>query len=189
MMMRSLRSLIGRVCPFTGVPYVMRLQAGLRGPKTRFGAPTSPASSRRRPRASPTCVGATRSSDRCGGVTHPPGTFAEYTAVPAATLTRKPDGVSFEEAAASVMSGLTALIAMRDVGAVGSGTRVLVNGASGGVGTLACQIAKARRALASLLTSGALKVVIDTTYPLAEAPRAVAHMLGHHAKGKIAITV
>jgi len=109
--------------------------------------------------------------------------------VPAATLTRKPDGVSFEEAAASVMSGLTALIAMRDVGAVGSGTRVLVNGASGGVGTLACQIAKARRALASLLTSGALKVVIDTTYPLAEAPRAVAHMLGHHAKGKIAITV
>ena len=44
-------------------------------------------------------------------------------------------------------------------------------------------------ALASLLTSGALEVVIDTTYPLADAPQAVAHMFGHHAKGKIAITV
>ena len=71
------------------------------------------------------------------------GTFAEFAVVPASHVTHKPAGLSFEEAAASVMSGLTALIAMRDVGQVGSGTRVLINGASGGVGTLAVQIAKA----------------------------------------------
>ena len=70
------------------------------------------------------------------------GTFAELTVAPASMLVRKPAGLSFEEAAASVMSGLTALIAMRDVGRAGPGTRVLINGASGGVGTLAVQIAR-----------------------------------------------
>ena len=62
---------------------------------------------------------------------------------PASQLIKKPVGLTFEEAAASVMSGLTAMIAMRDVGKVGPGTRVLINGASGGVGTFAVQIAKA----------------------------------------------
>jgi NADPH:quinone reductase-like Zn-dependent oxidoreductase len=55
---------------------------------------------------------------------------------------KKPAGLSFEAAGASVMTGLTAMIAMRDAGQVGSGTRVLINGASGGVGTMAVQIAK-----------------------------------------------
>jgi NADPH:quinone reductase-like Zn-dependent oxidoreductase len=55
---------------------------------------------------------------------------------------KKPAGLSFEEAAASVMTGLTAMIAMRDAAEVRPGTRVLVNGASGGVGTMAVQIAK-----------------------------------------------
>ena len=211
-------------------------------------------------------------------------------------LIKKPVGLTFEEAAASVMSGLTALIAIRDVGRVGPGTRVLINGASGGVGTFAVQIAKAlgaevtgvcstrnlelvrslgadhvidytkedftrgarrydvildnvlnRRppatakaltptgvlipnsvgntggmfagllrmaraavmgrgstdvrfvscvvnrenlaALATLLESGDVKVVIDKVYPLSEAANAVAHMLGHHAAGKVAIAV
>jgi len=209
---------------------------------------------------------------------------------------RKPAGLGFEEAAASVMSGLTALIAMRDVGRVGAGTRVLVNGASGGVGTMAVQLARslgaevtgvcgtgnlelvrslgadhvidhtaqdftrsqqrydvildnvlnhppkatarllapggvlipnsvgnsggllaglprmARAALMGrgatnvklvtlavhrenldalvrLLDTGAVRVVIDRTYPLDRAASAVAHMLGHHASGKVAISV
>ena len=224
------------------------------------------------------------------------GTFAECTVVPASHVRHKPAGLSFEEAAASVMSGLTALIAMRDVGQVGPGTRVLVNGASGGVGTFAVQIAKAlgaevtgvcstrnlelvrslgadqvidytvedftqseRRydvvldnvmnhppsatarvlsptgifipnsvgntggffaglprmaragmlgrgstrvqfvscvvnrenldAFAALLESSDLKVVIDTVYPLSDAASAVAHMLGHHARGQVVIAV
>jgi NADPH:quinone reductase-like Zn-dependent oxidoreductase len=44
-------------------------------------------------------------------------------------------------------------------------------------------------ALAALLESGEVKVVIDRTYPLADAAHAVAHMLGHHARGKVAISV
>ncbi len=71
------------------------------------------------------------------------GTFAEFAVAPASKLIKKPAGLTFEEAAASVMSGLTALIAVRDVGRVGPGSRVLINGASGGVGTFAVQIAKA----------------------------------------------
>ena len=226
-----------------------------------------------------------------------PGTFAEFAVAPASQLIKKPAGLTFEEAAASVMSGLTALIAMRDVGRVGPGTRVLVNGASGGVGTLAVQIAKALGAevtgvcstrnlelvrslgadhvidytkedfthseqrydvildnvinhspsatarvltptgmlipnsigntggffaglprmaraglmglgstdvqfvsgwavdrenldaLATLLESGEVTVVIDKIYPLSEAANAVAHMLGHHASGKVVISV
>jgi NADPH:quinone reductase-like Zn-dependent oxidoreductase len=204
--------------------------------------------------------------------------------------------LSFQDAAASVMTGLTALIAMRDVGQVADGSRVLVNGASGGVGTMAVQIAASMGAevtgicgtrnvelvrsigaarvidyttedytrdrqrydvildnvlnrppsatarlltprgvlipnsigntggllaglprvaramlmglgrttvktatltvnrenlgaLAGLLESGAVRVVIDKTYSLDCTAAAVAHMLGHHARGKVAITV
>jgi NADPH:quinone reductase-like Zn-dependent oxidoreductase len=66
------------------------------------------------------------------------GTFAELTAVPASSLIPKPEALGFEEAAASVMSGLTALAAMGTL----PGMRVLINGASGGVGTFAVQIAR-----------------------------------------------
>lgn len=58
-----------------------------------------------------------------------PGTFAEFTVVPAAQLIKKPAGLTFEEAAASVMAGITALIAIRDVGKLRAGTRLLINGA------------------------------------------------------------
>jgi len=58
-------------------------------------------------------------------------------------LTLKPANVTFEEAACVGVAGLTAVQALRDHGNVRSGDRVLVNGASGGVGTFAVQIAKA----------------------------------------------
>ncbi len=222
-------------------------------------------------------------------------TFAQYVVAPAAQLIKKPSGLDFADAAASVMAGLTALVAMRDVAQVGAGTRVLINGASGGVGTMAIQIAKAlgaevtgvcgprnvdlvrslgadhvidysgedftlspqrfdvvldnvlnhspRRtarilapggllipnsigntggllaglprtmqavimglgrtkvklvtpkynrenlnALLRLIESGQVRVVIGKTYPLDQTASAVAHMLAHHATGKIAIT-
>ena len=69
--------------------------------------------------------------------------WAEYTIAPATKLARKPANVSFEEAAGVPVAGLTALQALRDHGRVEPGQKVLINGASGGVGTYAIQIAKA----------------------------------------------
>ena len=127
-----------------GVPYILRLQSGLRRPKhpirgsdvagvvEAVGAGVTDLQPGDEVLGS--LWGSTNSSQA--------GTFAQYTVAPASRLVKKPAGLGFEEAAASVMTGLTALIAMRDVGQVHSGTRVLVNGASGGVGTMAVQIAK-----------------------------------------------
>src|SRR5262249_3206776 len=69
------------------------------------------------------------------------GAFAEY--VSATDLVRKPANATFEEAATVPIAGLTALQGLRDHGRLQAGERVLINGASGGVGTLAVQIAKA----------------------------------------------
>lgn len=70
------------------------------------------------------------------------GAWAEYAAAREARLARKPGNVSFEEAAAVPIAGLTALQALRDKARVQPGQKVLVNGASGGVGTFAVQLAK-----------------------------------------------
>jgi NADPH:quinone reductase-like Zn-dependent oxidoreductase len=70
------------------------------------------------------------------------GAFAEYTVAPADRLLAMPASVTFEGAAASVMSAVTALVALTETAPVQPGRRVLVNGASGGVGTFAVQIAK-----------------------------------------------
>lgn len=70
------------------------------------------------------------------------GAFAEYVAVKTA-VAGKPANLSFEEAAAVPIAGLTALEAIRDHGRLQPGQRVLVNGASGGVGSFAVQLAKA----------------------------------------------
>jgi NADPH:quinone reductase-like Zn-dependent oxidoreductase len=72
------------------------------------------------------------------------GAFAEYAAVAeGGAVARKPAGVSFEDAGTLAIAGTTALQAVRDHGGVAAGQHVLVNGASGGVGTFAVQIAKA----------------------------------------------
>jgi NADPH:quinone reductase-like Zn-dependent oxidoreductase len=70
------------------------------------------------------------------------GAFAEYVCVPEERLEPKPAGLTFEQAAAVPLAGLTALKGLRDVAKVQAGQRVLINGASGGVGTFAVQIAK-----------------------------------------------
>jgi NADPH:quinone reductase-like Zn-dependent oxidoreductase len=71
------------------------------------------------------------------------GALAEYVGTPEDKLDRKPSNLTFEQAAAVPTSGLAALHGIRDAGKVQPGRKVLINGASGGVGTFAVQIAKA----------------------------------------------
>jgi NADPH:quinone reductase-like Zn-dependent oxidoreductase len=71
------------------------------------------------------------------------GALAEYVSVVEEKLADKPAGLTFEQAAAIPTGGYTALKGLRDVGKLRAGQRVLINGASGGVGTFAVQIAKA----------------------------------------------
>jgi len=70
------------------------------------------------------------------------GAYAEYVAVKEKTVFPKPEMVAFEDAATFPIAGLTALQAVRDKGRIAPGRKVLINGASGGVGTFAVQIAK-----------------------------------------------
>jgi NADPH:quinone reductase-like Zn-dependent oxidoreductase len=70
------------------------------------------------------------------------GAYAEFAAIPEKTVFPKPNSMSFEEAAAIPIAGMTAYTALRDKGAIAAGKKVLINGASGGVGTFAVQIAK-----------------------------------------------
>lgn len=70
------------------------------------------------------------------------GAFAEYTCTTESTLVRKPDDVTFEQAASVPVAALTALQGLRDKGQLQPGQKVLINGAAGGVGTFAVQLAK-----------------------------------------------
>ena len=70
------------------------------------------------------------------------GGFAEYACAPESSLVLKPVNLSFDEAAAIPMAAITALQGLRDEGHIQAGQKVLINGASGGVGTFAVQIAK-----------------------------------------------
>lgn len=281
----------------TGVPYVLRLGSGLRRPRTSVrGSDVAGVVEAVGENVTDLRPGDEVFGSSWTGSPSAPGTFAELAAVPASSLVPKPQGLSFEDAAASVMSGLTALAAMRTLGKVSPGMRVLINGASGGVGTFAVQIARSLGAevtgvcgtanvdlvgslgadhvidytqedftrgsdrydlvldnvlnhpppatvrvlapggvfmpnsvgntgglfaglpriaraklkglgstnvqfvnwkvgrenlssLAALLLSGDVRAVISETYPLADAAKAVTHMLGHHAVGKLAIAV
>ena len=71
------------------------------------------------------------------------GTYAEYAAVPETRLQRKPANLTFEQAAAVLTSGPIAVQGIRDEGRLQPGQKVLINGAGGGVGTIAVQLAKA----------------------------------------------
>jgi NADPH:quinone reductase-like Zn-dependent oxidoreductase len=71
------------------------------------------------------------------------GAFAEYACASEIALASKPDNVTFEQAACVPVAGLTALQGLRDKGRLRAGQKVLINGAAGGVGTFAVQIAKA----------------------------------------------
>src|SRR5262249_45836092 len=121
-----------------GTPYIMRLGVGLRKPKdTRLGVGYS---------GTVEAVGKNvtqfKPGDEVfGGRT---GAFAEYVCARAAgSVAMKPANLSFEEAASVAIAGITAFQGLRDKGKVEAGQKVLINGASGGVGTFAVQIAKA----------------------------------------------
>jgi NADPH:quinone reductase-like Zn-dependent oxidoreductase len=81
------------------------------------------------------------------------GAWAEYAVAPVDVIARKPANLSFEQAAAVPLTGTTALQGLRDRALVQPGEKVLINGASGGVGTLAVQIAKALGADVSAVAS------------------------------------
>lgn len=122
----------------TGTPYLMRLMSGLHRPRNptlgRDLAGTVEAVGR--------AVTRFRAGDRVYAEI-PAGSYAEYARVPEAAAARMPDNLTAEQAATVPLAGNTALHAIRDVGRVQPGQRVLVNGASGGVGTFAVQVAKA----------------------------------------------
>ena len=134
----------------TGLPYLMRLTGfGLRRPRQ----PLLGMDVAGRVAAVGSGVTRLRVGDAVFGIGS--GTFAEYACARADQLTAKPPELSFAQAAAAPTSGLTALQAVREVGKVRSGQRVLVLGASGGVGSLAVQLARSAGAEVTGVASAA----------------------------------
>lgn len=118
-----------------GTPLVARAALGFRRPKTtRRGVDVSG-----RVEAVGMDVKGLHPGDEVFGWCE--GAFAEYAAAPEDHFVVKPVAMTFEEAAAVPVAAVTALQALRDVGKLRAGQRVLINGASGGVGTFAVQIA------------------------------------------------
>lgn len=122
----------------TGLPLLFRLQSGLRGPKEhRLGADLAG-----QVEEVGSKVSQFRPGDKVfGGVEA--GGLAEYVSATENSVAPMPNNLTFEEAAAVPMAGLTALQGLRDKGRIKPGQKVLINGASGGVGTFAVQLAKA----------------------------------------------
>jgi NADPH:quinone reductase-like Zn-dependent oxidoreductase len=120
-----------------GTPYIIRVMTGLRKPKiTRPGVDVAgevEAVGRNVTQFAP--------GDEVFGSCR--GAFAEYACTPESALARKPGNVTFEQAACVNVAALTALQGLRGKGGVQPGQKVLINGAAGGVGTFAVQIAKA----------------------------------------------
>src|SRR5947209_2615355 len=120
-----------------GKPYVVRLVAGLRGPRREIPGLDIAG----QVEAVGENVQQFRPGDEVFGWCR--GAFAEYVSAAPGNLLRRPSNVTLEQAAAVGDSALTALAALRDQARVQPGQTVLINGASGGVGTFAVQIAKA----------------------------------------------
>lgn len=119
-----------------GTPYIMRLDSGLLKPKSnRIGVDVA---------GHVVAVGKNvtrfKPDDEVFGTGR--GAFAEYVLASEKNLVAKPASVTFEQAAAVPIAALTALQGLRDKGDIQAGKKVLINGASGGVGTFAVQIAK-----------------------------------------------
>jgi NADPH:quinone reductase-like Zn-dependent oxidoreductase len=130
----------------SGRPYVLRLMgAGLRRPKN----PVPGTDVAGHVESVGDSVTRFQTGDEVFGETvrgyqwHNGGAFAEFVSVPQDVLARKPGNITFEQAAAVPTSGLVALHSLPNEGRLGPGHRVLVNGAGGGVGTFAVQLAKA----------------------------------------------
>jgi NADPH:quinone reductase-like Zn-dependent oxidoreductase len=121
----------------TGTPYLVRLSAGLRRPKSEvlgvdFAGTVEEVGSN---------VAQFQPGDEVFGARN--GSFAEYVCVrEERAVVHKPAGVTFEQAAAVPVAAISALQGLRDKGQIQPGQRVLINGASGGVGTFAVQLAK-----------------------------------------------
>ena len=120
-----------------GLPYAARLVVGLRAPRREVagldvaGVVVAVGSA----------VTRFKPGDEVFGIGK--GSFAEFAAARESKLARKPSNLSFEQAAAVPVSGMTALRGLTDVGRLQAGEKVLIVGASGGVGSYAVQIAKA----------------------------------------------
>lgn len=124
-----------------GEPALMRLSFGLRGPKRPIlGADVAGQVEAVGSRVTRLQPGDAVYGDLSGcGL----GGFAEYVCAPADLLALKPERLSYAQAAAVPLAGVTALQGLRAAGPIGVGQAVLIHGASGGVGTFAVQLAKA----------------------------------------------
>lgn len=119
-----------------GTPYLVRIQAGILKPKDNaVGVDVSGVVE-----AVGKDVKEFQSGDEVFGSCN--GAFAEYVSASEKGLVKKPDNLTFEQAASVPVAAFTALQGLRDKGQIQPGQRVLINGASGGVGTFAVQIAK-----------------------------------------------
>ena len=121
----------------TGLPYLIRMGSGLRGPKARVRGQDVAG----RVEAVGKDVTRFQPGDEVFGTCD--GSFAEYARARKDKVAPKPANLTFEQAAAVPTTGSTALQALRDVGRVQPGQKVLIIGAAGGVGTFAVQVARA----------------------------------------------
>jgi len=130
-----------------GSPSFIRLFTGLRAPKSRrLGADVAGVVE---------AVGSSVTSFKLGDAVFgtATGSFAEFVCASPSTLALKPDNLTWEQAASAPIAGITALQGLRDKAGILSGQHVLINGASGGVGTFAVQIAKSLKARVTAVCS------------------------------------